>query len=314
MPALQKIENEIQRIAAACNGTVGVGALHFESNTRLAFNAADPFPMASTYKVPIAAQLLTRVDAGDVKLKTMIDVAPSDLSPGGGIISAHFYQPGIALSVLNLLETTLTISDNTASDRSLDLAGGQQMVNAFLKKAGIEGIRIDRDTKFIIADWLGIADLPPQDEWSLPRFKEREKDLTPESKKDSSARFLADRRDTATPHAMLSLLEKIYRKELLKEESTTLLLDIMARCQTGKARLKGMLPPETIVAHKTGTLPQVAINDVGIIALPDGAGHIAIAVFVKSTENADTFIEDKEGEAVIAQIARAAYDFFLYSM
>jgi beta-lactamase class A len=312
MSTFEKIEKEIERIAAFSNGTVGVSALHLESGDSLAFNAIDPFPMASTYKVPIAVQLLKRIDAEEIKLDAMIDIGQSDLSPGGGIISAHFYQPGVALSVLNLLETMLTISDNTASDKSLELAGGQETVSELLKKLGLEAIRIDRDTKFLIADLLGISDLSPQDEWSLPRFKEHEKATTPESKKASAAIFLADRRDTSTPQAMVSLLERIYRKELLKEESTKLLLDIMRRCQSGKARLKGMLPFATVVAHKTGTLPLVAINDVGIITLPDDAGHVAIAVFVKSVEKTGAFIEDEESEVIIAQIARAVYDFFLY--
>jgi len=73
-----------------------------------------------------------------------------------------------------------------------------------------------------------------------------------------------------------------------------------------------MLPFATVVAHKTGTLPLVAINDVGIITLPDDAGHVAIAVFVKSVEKTGAFIEDEESEVIIAQIARAVYDFFLY--
>ena len=46
--------------------------------------------------------------------------------------------------------------------------------------------------------------------------------------------------------------------------------------------IKGRLPPETIVAHKTGTTA-VVINDAGIITLPADskiAGRLALAVFV----------------------------------
>ena len=189
MPTFEKIEKEIERISAFFNGTVGVSALHLESGDSLAFNATDSFPMASTYKVPIAVQLLKRIDAGEIKLDEMINIGQSDLSPGGGIISAHFYQPGVALSVLNLLETMLTISDNTASDKSLEFAGGQETVSELLKNLGLEAMRIDRDTKFLIADLLGISDLSPVDEWSLPRFKEREKATTPESKKHQPQSF-----------------------------------------------------------------------------------------------------------------------------
>ncbi|HEX6730509.1 MAG TPA: serine hydrolase [Pyrinomonadaceae bacterium] len=104
----------------------------------------------------------------------------------------------------------------------------------------------------------------------------------------------------------MSLLARIYRKDLLKTESSELLLDIMRRCRTGEARLKGLLPLGTEVAHKTGTIGGTT-NDVGIITLPDGAGHVAITVFVKSSEK-----EVSVRERTIAEVARAVHDFFLF--
>jgi beta-lactamase class A len=105
---------------------------------------------------------------------------------------------------------------------------------------------------------------------------------------------------------MASLLARIQLKDLLKPESAELLLDGLLRSQDGDARLKGMLPAETVVAHRMGTLGRTT-NDVGIITLPDSAGHIAIAVFVKSSDK-----ERSEQERAIAQVARAVYDYFLF--
>ena len=115
-----------------------------------------------------------------------------------------------------------------------------------------------------------------------------------------------DTRDTSTPDAMVLLLERICRRTLLKPESGMLLLNILERCQTGRARLKGILPPATVVAHKTGTIGGTA-SDVGIITLPDDAGHVAIAIFIKSSEKTIP-----EQERAIAHIARSIYDFFLF--
>jgi len=105
---------------------------------------------------------------------------------------------------------------------------------------------------------------------------------------------------------MARLLELIYRKDMLKPESAELLLDIMRRRRTGETRLRGLLPTGTEIAHKTGTIGGSA-NDVGIITLPDNAGHVAIAVFVKSSEK-----ELPARERAIAEIARAVHDFFLF--
>ncbi len=106
---------------------------------------------------------------------------------------------------------------------------------------------------------------------------------------------------------MALLLQKIWKGEALNEGGTKQLLDIMLRCETGPARLKGMLPPDTPVMHKTGTIGGSA-NDVGIITLPGDAGHVAIAVFVKESKK-----EAPDRERVIAHIARTIYDYFLFS-
>ena len=79
----------------------------------------------------------------------------------------------------------------------------------------------------------------------------------------------------------------------------------MERCQTGKTRLKGMLPQGTVVAHKTGTLGGVA-DDVGVITLPGDAGHVAISVFTKASIK-----PEEASEKAVAEVARTVYDYFV---
>ncbi len=301
----QRLEREITRAAKSAGGTVGVSAIHIESGRRIALNSSERFPMASTYKVPIAVQLLTRVDQGEITLDQMIELRPRDLHPGSGTLTNLLSKPGVALSVRNLLELMLLLSDNSATDVLLRLAGGPEAVTARMRTLGIRDMEINRPTINLIADCTGYT-LPPENEWAPELFKKLYNATTPEARKATAAKFEMDPRDTSTPEAMVMLLERIYRGDLLKRESGALLLDMMERCQTGEARLKGILPSETIVAHKTGTIGGIT-NDVGIITLPNDAGHVAIAVFVKSSEKG---IPDRE--RAIAQIARAVYDFFLF--
>ena len=209
--------------------------------------------MASTYKVPVAVQLLIRVDQGEITLDQMIELKPSDLHPGGGTLATLLNKPGVVLSVRNLLELMLLISDNSATDLLLRLAGGPEAVTARMRALGIRDMEINRPTINLIADSGGYP-LPPEKEWTLELFKKLDEATTPESRKAAARKFEMDSRDTSTPEAMVMLLERIYRREVLKPESGTLLLDIMKRCRTGAARLKGILPLETVVAHKTGSL------------------------------------------------------------
>lgn len=304
--ALPRLEREIGRLAKDAGGIVGVSVIHMETNRRVLLNGGQRFPMASTFKVPIAVQLLSRVDRGEIALDQMIQLQPNDLHPGSGTLTDLFNKPGVALSVRNLMELMLLISDNSATDVCLRLAGGPEAVTARMRAAGINGIDVNRSTARLIADWIGIAQTPAETDWSPKVFEELSKGVKPEERKAAAARFDADPRDTSTPEGMTMLLERIYRKDLLKPESAELLLDIMRRCRTGETRLKGMLPLGTVVAHKTGTIGGTT-NDVGILTLPDDAGHVAIAVFVKSSDK-----EVTTRERAIAEIARAVHDFFLF--
>lgn len=303
----ERVKAEVQRLSGHSGGVLGVTAIHIESGMTIAQNGTLAFPMASSYKVPIAVQLLARIDSGHLSLDDMIEIKREDMHPGSGMISERFnwpanVRPGLALSVRSLMELMLLISDNSATDICLRLAGGADRVNACMKRLGISGIRVDRPTSFLIADYVGIQ-WPKGKPWLNTTFDSLARLIKPEDEKMYAQQFDVDPRDTSTPDAMANLLLQLYTKPILREPSRLLLLDIMKRCETGLTRLKGALPPETEVAHKTGTIGMTT-NDVGIITLPGNAGHLVIAVFVKSSTK-----EIPDRERAIAEVTRALYDY-----
>lgn len=304
-PALQRLQTEVERLATG-GGVVGVTALHVESGRRISLRGTEGFPMASTVKVPLAVQLLTMVDEGKLRLDTMVPFEQKDLHPGSGTLTDLFNKPGVSLSIRNLMELMLLISDNSATDALLRIAGGGDSVNARLRTLGISGIRVDRSTALLIADAVGFRDkLPPEQEWNPQAFGKAGRATSPSERAQARTQFQDDPRDTSTPDGMASLLLRIHKKDILKPDSAALLLDIMERCRTGGTRLKGLLPPGTIVAHKTGSMSMVA-NDVGIMTLPGDAGHIVIAAFTKKFE------DTTKGERAIAEITRAVHDYFVF--
>ena len=132
--------------------------------------------------------------------------------------------------------------------------------------------------------------------------------IPPEERLAAMHEFVADPRDTGTPAATVQLLKRAFAGELLSPKLTARLVEILKATTTGGARIKGLLPAGTVVAHKTGTTATVmdfngSTNDAGVILLPGGAGQLAIAVYVKgSTRN------QAARELVIARIAKAAFD------
>jgi beta-lactamase class A len=164
-----------------------------------------------------------------------------------------------------LMDRMITHSDNHATDQLLAMLGGPQAVDAWLRTNSLTGIRVDRTIAQLLA----------------------------------ARRDLQDVRDSSTPRAMLALLQAIDSGRVLKPESRTLLLDMMRRCATGSNRIKALLPPGTLVEHKTGTLSGYS-GDVAFITMPDGR-RVAVAVFARGGENRP---------GVIATVARAIYDGF----
>lgn len=300
-----RLEHQIAAIAPLSGGTVGVAAMHLESGRAVFYNADQQFPLASTYKVPIALQAFRLVEEGKLDLDRMIPVEPTDIHIGEEFNNL-FQAPGVALSFRNLIEPMLIFSENSATDMVLRLVGGGQAVTARLRSFGITDLRVDQSTAELIAGNYGVPDIWTDGKFSKEKWQ-RGSAAVSKARADSTAWYYArDPRDHGSPRAMLTILARLWKGELLTREHTAYLLDIMYRCETGKARIKGMLPPGTRVAHKTGTFPGTA-NDVGIIDLPDGT-HVAIAIYVRESAK----VEGADLEATIAQIARSVYDYFLF--
>jgi beta-lactamase class A len=250
----------------------------------LAYNGDTLFPMASTYKVAVAARIFSLLDAGTLSL------------------DERLMRLGRPLPVRTLLEMSLTLSDNEATDALVARGGGPQAVNDWVRAAGIKGLRIDSNTRDLLAR-AKLAGVAMGDEGAL----ESGASASQRDARDMpNIGFAMDPRDTATPRAMDDLLAALRLGRLLKPQSTAMMLSIMERCRTCKDRLRAMLPPGTRIAHKTGTLNGLG-NDTGIITLPDGR-LFAITVFV---------MKDYKGHAardrIMAEAARAAYDYFLFA-
>jgi beta-lactamase class A len=305
-PSLSRLERQLELVAkGSTDGIVGVSATHVETGRTVSVRGSERFPMASAVKIPFAVQLMTLVDEGETSLDKMVSLEPKDLHPGSGKISELLFHPGVSLSLENFMELMLVISDNSAADVVLREAGGPAEVTARMKALGLNGIRVDRNIAILISDWTGAKNIPPESEWTRDMWDQLY-DAVPNAEHMRARRAQwADPRDTATPDDMTKLLVRIWRKDLLAPKNAQVLLGMMERCQTGKTRIKGLLPAGTPVAHKTGTLGGVA-DDVGVITLPGDAGHVAISVFTKSS-----FRPEEASEKAVAEVARTIYDYFV---
>jgi len=303
---IPELEREVARIAAAAPAQVGVAITHVETQRTAFVNGDEWFPMASTYKIPIALTVLNRVERGSLRLDSLVPLEPADIVPFGSLLTERFgdsTDPGVTLSVRRYLELMLVSSDNTATDVLLRTIGGTPAVMARLAELGASNIEVTHTVMELGATWLGF-DLPPRSERTVVTMRRLMEQVKPEQVATSSRAFLASHHDHATPRAVAGLLVRIINGNALASKSRDLLLDLMTRDETGKNRLRGFLPPGVKVSSKTGTIQGNAENDVGVIFLPDGS-HLVVAAYTKNAR-----AEPRVLERVIADIGRTAYDFF----
>ena len=310
-PSLATLEPRLTQIVGAARGQVGVSLFDVESGARLfSFNGQQPFAMASVYKLTIAFELLTQIAERQVTFDQAVAIAPGDVRACCTLSRRH-PNGGITMSVRDLLELMITESDNTAGDALLKVVGGPSAVERHLSALGFTGIHVNRSEGAIAFEMMGVAEPPPESTWTLGVQRELIDKVPLHDLLAARARYTSDLRDTATPDGMAAFLLKLQRGELLPQSYTELLLDLLARVKTGPHRLKDRLPPDTVVAHKTGSTA-VVVNDVGIITLPEGnldedkinGGHLALAVFVMNGGRVAAM------QKVISDIGAAVYESF----
>jgi beta-lactamase class A len=271
--AQEKLQADIEKWVQTINGEIGVGIKNIEEGSVITVHGRDHFPMQSVYKFHLALAILKQVDQGKLSVDQRILIRKEDLLPKTHSPIRDKYPDGnIELSLKEILAYTVSQSDNIGCDILFKLVGGPKKVEAFIHDLGIKDVAIGNTEKEMHKAW----DL---------QFK-----------------------NWTTPESMVQLLDLFYKRKILKKSTHDLLVDIMVKTTTGKNRIKGLLPEGTVVAHKTGMGGDneviTAINDVGVITLPNGR-HIAISIFISNTKESAEKLE-----SVMAKISKAAFDYY----
>jgi len=275
----ETLKSQIQQIVSNKKAIVGVSIIGNKGKDTISLNGDRHFPMQSVFKFHIALAVLAEVDKGNLSINQKVEIKKEDLLP------ADFWSPlrdehpnGGVFTIAELIQYSVSHSDNTACDELIRLIGTPKTVETYFKKNNINDIQITYNEEQMQAKWENM--------------------------------FL----NWTTPKAASATLKMFYenKNNLLSKESYDFFWKTNFETTTGKKRIKGLLPEGTVVAHKTGwsgtnkeTGITEAVNNIGIVFLPNGE-YFIISVFVSaSKENFDA------NEKIIAEIAKATYDFYL---
>lgn len=270
------LRQKILQIITAKNAVVGVSIVGNNGKDTVSINGNKHFPLQSVFKFHIALAVLSQIDEGKFSLYQKIQIKKTALLPGLYSPIREKYPNGVTLSLAEILKYTVSESDNAGCDILLKLIGGPIVVENFFRQKKFKDVSIKINEETMQANW----DMQYQN-WT-----------TPKAANDALIKFFNN------------------KPKLLSKNSYDFIWEIMKATQTGTGRLKGKLPASVIVAHKTGTSGTnkqgitAAVNDIGIVFLPNG-DHFFISVFVTNSKE-----NDDSNDEIVADISKACWDYF----
>lgn len=266
------MEKQIAYFVKDKKATVGVAVLT-EDDEVIQYNNALHYPLLSVFKFHVALAVLDKLDKEHIDLESTIQVKSSQLRSGTySPLRDKFPSQDLCLSWKDLLQYSISLSDNNACDILIDYAGGIAAIDKYIRKLGIKDFNLSATEDFMHQD-IKNAYL----NWS-------------------------------TPLEVVKLLKLAHTKELFSAPYKNFLWETMLKTSTGTDKLKGLLPENVLVGHKTGSSDRtkegikIADNDAGLIILPNGKQYY-IAVFVMNSQEADPV-----NAYIIAHISKLVYE------
>jgi beta-lactamase class A len=242
--AQEAFQKKIAAIEAKLDGRVGLAMLNLHSGEKWGYKSDERFPFSSTFKVQLCGAILVKVDTGDEALDRQIVFGKSEIvswSP----VTENRVQTG--MSVGELCEATMTMSDNTAANLLLKTVGGPQGLTLFLREIGDTTTQLDR--------------------W--------------ETKLNEGVP--GDLRDTTTPTAALSTLEKLLFGRILSKSSRKQLADWMIGDKVADDLFRASLPEGWKIGDKSGAGGYGSRSIIAVI-WPPGKGPVLATVYITESE------------------------------
>jgi beta-lactamase class A len=261
-PALldAKFQAAVRDAEAGLDGVLGLALKDLKTGKTFLINEREVFPQASSIKIAILLEAFKQAEEGRLKLDEFIALEESRKVAGSGVL---FYlgRPSLSLSVHDTAVLMIVLSDNTATNLLIDRVG-MDAVNKRLDVLGLPKTRLRRKMMDLKAAGEG-------------------------------------RENVSTPLEMMTLLEKLWKGDILKEPYRNDFLEILAIPKDSP--LRSGVPEGVDVAEKPGELEAVRC-DSGIVMLP-GRPYILCAM--------TTYLKrDTDGNPVIAKISRLAFEHF----
>ncbi len=124
-------------------GTIGVTVIAPSGET-FNYNADRKFGAASTVKIPLMVEIFRQIDRGERSLDDEYVLTAEDVAVGSGVM-LHLHH-GMTFTLNDLIYLMISISDNTATNILIEMAGMEQ-VNETIRSLGMTNSNLGRKMK-----------------------------------------------------------------------------------------------------------------------------------------------------------------------
>jgi beta-lactamase class A len=274
-PELASLQTRVQRQIAESPGHVSFFARNLTTGMSYGFHESDPVRTASTIKLPIMVECFFEAHERKLNWDEPVALTREEKVSGSGVLTE--FTDGDRFPIRDLMHLMIVVSDNTATNLILNRIGGDA-VNARMESLGLHQTR---NMRKILGDR---SDLKPEPSG-----------VTQQGAKLENKKWGIGR---STPREMVTILEMLYRGELVDSEASKEMIAVLKRQQDrgGIARTF----KDITVANKSGALDHLR-SDVGIVY--SEKGPIAMAITVEDLPEIN-WTPDNPGELTIAALSR----------
>jgi beta-lactamase class A len=222
---------------------VGVYAVDLDGGRSISHRGQEAFAMCSTFKGYAAARVLQMVERDELTLDQKVLVDPAAIVANSPRTAP---RAGGDMTLDELCQAALQVSDNTAANLLLKTIGGPPAITAFARSIGDPSSRLDR--------------------WETAL----------------NSAVPGDLRDTSTPEALGRGYRALLAGDALAPAQRQQLETWLRANETSSMRAG--LPPEWTTADKTGSGDYGTTNDAGIAYGPAGQ-RVLLAMMTRSQVN-----------------------------
>ncbi len=252
-------------------GRFAYAVMDLQSGEQLLYNGRETFHAASTMKTPVMVEVYKQAAAGKFKItdsltvynefRSIVDKSKYSLPANTDSEGDLYARVGTKLTYRDIVFRMITESSNLATNILIDQVGAKNVMKT-MKAMGVNDIQVLR----------GVEDT-----------KAYERGMN----------------NTTTAYDLMLIFEELAKKAVVSQAASDDMLTIL-KAQKFKSVIPALLPDDVVVAHKTGSLPQVR-HDSGIVYLPNGRAYVVVLLSDQVPEGTS--------RPTLAQVSKLIYDY-----